>query len=289
MSVFTEPEYRFTTALQNGKRLVTCQASNSLLVTDADGSISAVVKAEFQMPQGVVESKATGDIFVVDRYAGCVKVFRPFDSEEDISHHHPSMLRRPFGCVKVPRPFDSDQDILTSHYRTIGAGTLNQPVGIAIDHERDELYVADNENHRIAAFKTDGTFLLTLGRGYGQELGQLFCPCGVAFYKNIVVVAEWGNGRLQVFKDGKSIVAIGGMPHAHDVVVNDKGEGFLALYSHKAVQRFRITLNDDGYPCIEFDWGGDRISLEHNPTSLFFDENGKLGVVTKTKLLRDVY
>ena len=262
MSVFTEPEYRFTTALQNGKRLVTCQASNSLLVTDADGSISAVVKAEFQMPQGVVESKASGDIFVVDRYAGCVKVFRPFDSE---------------------------QDILTSHYRTIGAGTLNQPVGIAIDHERDELYVADNENHRIAAFKTDGTFLLTLGRGYGQELGQLFCPCGVAFYKNIVVVAEWGNGRLQVFKDGKSIVAIGGMPHAHDVAVNDKGEGFLALYSHKAVQRFRITLNDDGYPCIEFDWGGDRISLEHNPTSLFFDEDGTLGVVTKTKLLTRVY
>ena len=39
MSVFTEPEYRFTAQLFGGKRLVTCQSSNSMLVTDHDGTI----------------------------------------------------------------------------------------------------------------------------------------------------------------------------------------------------------------------------------------------------------
>jgi hypothetical protein len=171
--------------------------------------------------------------------------------------------------------------------RSFGEGMLNQPVGIVLDKERDELYVADNENHRIVAFKTDGTFLLTLGNGYGQKPGQMFCPCGVAFYKNLIVIAEWGNGRLQMFKDGKSVLVINGMPHAHDIIINEEGEGYVALYSHKALAKFKITLNDDASPCFEL--CAERIQLEHNPTSLFFDKDGKLGVVTKTRLQEKIY
>ena len=260
MSVFTEPEFRFTTHA-TGKiknRVVSCQASNSLIITYPNGIIRDVVTADFKMPQGMVISNSTGKLFVVDRYNGCVKVFEKIE------------------C-----------DITISHARSLGEGQLNQPVGIALDQERDELYVADNENHRVVAYKTDGTLLLTLGRGYGQEPGQMFCPCGVAFYKNLVIVAEWGNGRLQVFRDGKSILVINGMPHAHDVVINENGEGFVALYSHKQVAKFKITFNDDQYPCFEL--SADKIQLEHSPTSLFFDEDGKLGVVTKTKLMINVH
>jgi hypothetical protein len=273
MSVFTEPEYRFTVRA-NDERVVSCQATNSLIITSADGKIKETVTADFQMPQGMVylkkheyfktESVICGariiseELFVVDRYRACVKVFLKNKKESTLEFT-----------------------------RSFGENILNQPVGIVLDKERDELYVADNENHRIVAFRTDGAFLLTLGSGYGQKPGQMFCPCGVAFYKNLIVIAEWGNGRLQMFKDGKSVLVINGMPHAHDIIINENGEGYVALYSHKAIAKFKITLNDDASPCFEL--CAERIQLEHNPTSLFFDEEGKLGVVTKTKLLKGIY
>ena len=270
MSVFTEPEYRFTVRA-NDERVVSCQATNSLIITSADGKIKETVQADFQMPQGMVYLKklelhstkgsytaTVEQLFVVDRYRCCVKVFKKNEGASTFEFT-----------------------------RSFGEGMLNQPVGIVLDKERDELYVADNENHRIVAFKTDGTFLLTLGNGYGQKPGQMFCPCGVAFYKNLIVIAEWGNGRLQMFKDGKSVLVINGMPHAHDIIINEDGEGYVALYSHKALARFKITLNDDASPCFEL--YADRIQLEHSPTSLFFEEDGKLGVVTKTKLLKNVH
>jgi hypothetical protein len=52
------------------------------------------------------------------------------------------------------------------------------------------------------------------------------------------------------------------------------------------VQRFKITFNDDGSPCFEIVL--DRVALEHNPTSLFFEGDGKLGAVTRAKLTRNV-
>ena len=270
MNVFASPELRFTAALPNGQRIVSCQASNRLLVTDAKGDVVSAEEADFRMPQGIAVSKERAEIncgvslpyvsvYVVDRYNGCVKAFKKYTPDGA-----PLMYERSFG-----------------------EGLLNQPVGIALDHERDELYVADNENHRVAVFgAASGEFVRALGRGYGQEPGQLFCPCGVALYKGLVLVAEWGNGRLHVFRDDKPYIAIGGMPHAHDVAVNDKGEAFLALYSHKAVQRFRITFSDDGAPCLEIVL--ERVALEHNPTSLFFDGDGGLGVVTSARLLKKV-
>ena len=256
MSVFTEPEYRFT-VVAGRKRMVSCQATNSIIITYPDGKIKETVTADFQMPQGMVFLEKTGELCVVDRYRACVKVFLKNKRESTLEFT-----------------------------RSFGESILNQPVGIVLDKEKDELYVADNENHRIVAFRTDGAFLRTLGSGYGQKPGQMFCPCGVAFYKDLVVIAEWGNGRLQMFKDGKSVLVINGMPHAHDIIINENGEGYVALYSHKAIAKFKITLNDDASPCFEL--CADRIQLEHSPTSLFFDEDGKLGVVTKTKLLKNV-
>jgi DNA-binding beta-propeller fold protein YncE len=269
MNIFTEPEFRFTAALSSGQRVVSCQATNTLILTEADGSVVNTRKADFNMPQGIAVSSDHAEVgsviprlyvsvFVVDRYNGCVKVFKRLSGSQDLLYE-----------------------------RSFGEGMLNQPVGIAINRDAGLLYVADNENHRIAVFTEGGEFVEALGRGYGQEPGQLFCPCGVALYKGLVIVAEWGNGRIQVFRDGAPFIAIGGMPHAHDVVVGDDGEVFLALYSHKAVQRFKITFNDDGSPCFEIVL--DRVQLEHNPTSLFLGNDGKLGVVTKTKLLKNVY
>ena len=259
MSVFTEPEYRFTAQLFGGKRLVTCQSSNSMLVTDHDGTISMVVKAGFQMPQDIAVLIKTGEVFVVDRYVGCVKVFQQLFNDADTT--------------------------TPCRFRTIGAGMLNQPVGIAIDEDADLLYVADNENHRIAVFTTGGVFMKALGSGYGQEPGQLYCPCGVALYKGLLFVAEWGNGRLQVFNsDGKSMLIVNGIQHAHHVIASPEGEIFVAQYSHKRVRMLKVTVDENRFPI--FTVKDDFLQLDAPPTSLFWD-NG-LGVVTNTRLLTNV-
>ena len=105
MNVFASPELRFTAALPNGQRIVSCQASNRLLVTDAKGDVVSAEEADFRMPQGIAVSKERAEIncgvslpyvsvYVVDRYHGCVKVFRKYTPDGA-----PLMYERSFGEV----------------------------------------------------------------------------------------------------------------------------------------------------------------------------------------------
>ena len=256
MNIFKESEFRFT-AKCGDYRVVSCQALNGIFLTDKDGNglggpalVYDNTFTDIKKPQGIVVAR--DEIYVVDRDNGCVHVFGK--SGEKLKH-----------------------------VRTFGKGLLNQPVGIAFEMNglNDKIYIADNENHRIAVFDMEGELIESIGEGYGQKPNQFFCPCGVALFKGFLLVAEWGNGRLQVFKDGKYLFMLQDIPHAHDVIVNPNGDVFIAQYSDKRIRKFRIDATDEGHPC--FFIGNDFIQLEHNPTSLFWDD-GKLGVVSKTHL-----
>ncbi len=55
--------------------------------------------------------------------------------------------------------------------RNIGDGQLGRPTGLAVDGERDRLYVADTTAHRVVAFSLDGTLQQVIGRrgaGHGE-------------------------------------------------------------------------------------------------------------------------
>ena len=247
MNVFQKPDLRFAARLPDNRLLVSCQKTNSILVTDADGKVQDSILADFNKPQDISVDKVTGEIYVTDRYNHCVKVF--------------------------------DRDF--KPLRTFGAGQLNQPVGIAVGRD-NQVYVADNENHRIAVFSTNGTLMTTIGQGFGHKENQLFCPCGVAVYKDLVIVAEWGNGRLQIFRDGQSVLVIGGIGHAHHVIVDPNGRIYVAQYSDKKIRIFNIFTNLDR--SLGFTVNEDGVDIDDNPCGLFYD-NGKLGVVTKTRLM----
>ena len=68
-----------------------------------------------------------------------------------------------------------------------GAGQLAQPNGVSFD-AAGSLYVADNDNHRISVFSTDGTFQRafgfdvdpTAGSGTGLEVCTTSCKVGVS-------------------------------------------------------------------------------------------------------------
>lgn len=252
MNIFREQEYRFATYLDADKLLVSDYASNLVLEADREGNLTNNnIDQGFSKPEGIAVS-ATGEVFVVNRCPGSVKVFG----------------RDPDGKF-VP-------------LRTFGEDALNQPVGITIDNEKGEVYVADNENHRVVVFKIDGRFERVIGNGYGQDPGRLFCPCGVALHKGLVIVAEWGNGRVQVFNaKGNSILVVNGFPHAHDVVANDNGEVFVALYSQKRVRKLKISVYEDDTPSFSIDEVYKQ--LDNHPTSVL-EENGHIRFVSKTRV-----
>jgi sugar lactone lactonase YvrE len=90
-------------------------------------------------------------------------------------------------------------------------GRFDQPMGIAVDRD-GQFYVADRNNHRIQAFRRDGTFARAWG-AQGSEPGQFREPHDVAVDEAFVYVADLWNQRVQIFTpDGRAVGAITGAP-----------------------------------------------------------------------------
>jgi tripartite motif-containing protein 71 len=74
-------------------------------------------------------------------------------------------------------------------------GTLQNPRGVAVRGTR--MLVADDQNHRVAAFDTGGHLLASVGFGQGAGPGQLNFPYGVAMDpQGRVFVADDMNHRI---------------------------------------------------------------------------------------------
>ena len=80
-----------------------------------------------------------------------------------------------------------------------GSAQLNYPRGMAVN-DKDEIAVADSDNHRIQIFRSDGTHLRSFGRE-GNLQGQLNHPRGITFSNNNIIVSDSGNHRIQIFDD----------------------------------------------------------------------------------------
>ena len=78
-------------------------------------------------------------------------------------------------------------------------GKFNLPWGIAVN-DKDEIAVADSENHRIQIFRSDGTHLRSFGRK-GNLQGQFNYPHGITFCNDNIIVSDTYNHRIQIFDD----------------------------------------------------------------------------------------
>jgi hypothetical protein len=92
----------------------------------------------------------------------------------------------------------------------VGQGQFNMPIGVA-SGTRDEIFVADRQNHRVQKLSSEGKFLFGYG-GHGNRLGSLSHPEAVAVAGERLFVADTGNHRIQVFhqKTGRPLGTIGG-------------------------------------------------------------------------------
>ena len=79
-----------------------------------------------------------------------------------------------------------------------GDGMLKYPLGVAVT-DKDEIVVADECNHRVQVFDSNGTFLRSFGH-QGKNAGEFNNPDGLAIDKDgNIFVAERGNYRVQIF------------------------------------------------------------------------------------------
>ena len=77
--------------------------------------------------------------------------------------------------------------------------------------DRDEMVVADQLNHRVQVFDSNGTFLRSFGHK-GENAGEFSYPNGIAIDNDKkVFIADMGNHRVQILSwDGRYLGSFGG-------------------------------------------------------------------------------
>jgi DNA-binding beta-propeller fold protein YncE len=123
-------------------------------------------------------------------------------------------------------------------------GQFYFPRGVAFDPAGGNIWVADQNNHRIQVFTTTGAWLATYG-GRGTALGQFSSPRALTVATNgDVYVADTGNNRIQKRSPSGnwSLVPTGTALDAPSAIaVDNSGTVFVA-------DRTRVLRLDGGMP-----------------------------------------
>ena len=106
------------------------------------------------------------------------------------------------------KPFQV-KPVLSFGKKGLGDGMFKDPMGVAVS-DRDEILVADNENHRVQVFDSNGTFLTYFGRK-GENTGEFNKPVGIAIDKGRnIFISEWNNHSVQIFSwEGRNLDSFG--------------------------------------------------------------------------------
>ncbi|KJU81430.1 NHL repeat containing protein, partial [Candidatus Magnetobacterium bavaricum] len=122
---------------------------------------------------------------------------------------------------------------------------FSYPNGIAVDSSGN-VYVADEDNHRIQKFSSSGVFLAKWGsKGSGD--GQFYYPGGIAVDSSgNVYVADTYNDRIQKFSSSGVFLAKwdskgsgdGQFYYPYDIAVDSSGNVYVVDASNDRIQKF---------------------------------------------------
>ena len=152
-------------------------------------------------------------------------------------------------------------------------GMFKNPCGVAVS-DGDEIVVADNQNHRVQVFDSNGTFLRSFGHK-GENAGEFNSPFGIAIDKDRkIFVADRYNHRVQIFsREGRHLGSFGGresldsqllnprglsLDSTGNVIVSDTGNKLIKIFTQDG--RFVMKIGEQGslsdpvhcVPCDEY-------------------------------------
>ena len=140
-----------------------------------------------------------------------------------------------------------------------GDGMFHYPYGVAVS-DKDEIVVADQCNHRVQVFDSNGTFLRSFGHK-GENAGEFKHPFGIAINKDRkIFVADSENNRIQIFRwEGRHLGSFGGqgsldsqlfkpwglsLDSTGNVIVADTGNKLIKIFTPDG--RFVIKIGGQG-------------------------------------------
>ena len=144
-----------------------------------------------------------------------------------------------------------------------GDGMFNYPLGVAVS-DRDEIVVADQLNHRVQVFDSNGTFLRSFGHK-GENAGEFKNPTGIAINKDRnILVSEYYNHRVQIFSwEGRHLGSFGGkgsldsqLLHPWGLSLDSTGNVIVADTGNKLIKIFtpdgRFVMKIGGQDSFSF-------------------------------------
>jgi DNA-binding beta-propeller fold protein YncE len=196
-------------------------------------------KLELRKPYGVTTDNR-GRIFIADTELKTVfMIDRKARSVERREGNSRAPLAMPVGVAvdSQDRLFVSDAALHSlicfsptgSPTAYFGTAALGRPGGIAIDRQRNRLYVADAKDSRIAVFDTASLKFVGYFGGPGKpgkrENGTFLSPTNVAVDRQgNIYVADTGNYRVQILDPtGKFLRAFGTQGDAPGEFIRPKG------------------------------------------------------------------
>ena len=156
------------------------------------------------------------------------------------------------------KPFQV-KPVLCIGKKGMGEGMLIGPMGMAVT-AKDEVVVADNQNHRVQVFDSNGTFLRSFGHK-GENSGEFKNPTGIAIDKDRnILVSECYNHRVQILSwEGRHMGSFGSkgnldsqllnpwglsLGNTGNVIVADRGNKLIKIFTSHG--RFVLKIGVQG-------------------------------------------
>lgn len=286
------PRVRFLTAyhgIDDFKRKGESRWKMLLLGPDQRASGERLIK-----PYGVAVG-SDGRIFVTDTVARRVFVFDPeAKTVTFVGESGTGKVAKPVGVAvdAAGTVFVADATLnRVFGYATDGRlaiaigreGELENPSGLAIDRERQLLYVADAKKHQVFCYSsTDGSVVRTIGRR-GVEPGEFNFPTNLSVDRQgRLYVADTLNFRVQVFDASGALLKTigeqgngpGRLNRAKGVGVDSEGHIYVADTSFNNFQIF----DADGNILLFVGTGGSGPGEFLLPAGLFVDDKDRIYV-----------
>ena len=108
--------------------------------------------------------------------------------------------------------FDKDLKLIRTFGQGSGDSKLNDPICVAVNH--NVIAVSEFRDHVVKIFSLQGDYLSKFG-SHGSGDGQFNNPQGLCYNnKGLLYVVEFGNCRVQVFRDNVFLFKFGSEGHS---------------------------------------------------------------------------